>query len=591
VSSRLASRSAIALALLAAGGCDYWNNLVAGKAVARANLEVDVVDAWTGEAMQGAKCSDDRKLLAIEYIGNGAYGQENAPTGHYTINCDHPWYHDGQGEVSLTPAGARIVVKLARKGMEDWYPDAPQKVGLVDAGGLVRYPKNVDWSATPEDEGGHFLYEWTFQVNNQFNHGPLQAGKQPPKEAYSPHFHAKVTRESGVKQGRDRVTLKVYSILLDPKQPELVGVDSADIEWVPNQLPVVEFDRDGFPTDSNGNPLLRLQVDCNLSKKKPILLHLADYDGQCDAVRLWGLDPRSVPYFEMNLPCDPLDPKPSIPLKDPLEDRTVDPADIPSTKGPNGSTEYLNTLIAEITDDNGEKARDTVRFRTFRNVPPIADLEFDEPRTHYLMDDSVHFVLTAQDLDGSFDTIAVPWISSKTNQPMDTGNVMFNIPEENVVKFSGFVHFHYPESTTFYAKVSDNCAESYTTTPKTVSVTASRPPVFTRFKPSYSVRGDTVVATIDLTVTDPDASYKDRISSIRVKWADLNLAGGGIDSVSPNVPTYSWDELTHIYVHPAPNAPIAIQIRARDAHDSTSETSYSFTPPGSLAHPVALPLR
>ena len=90
--------------------------------------------------------------------------------------------------------------------------------------------------------------------------------------------------------------------------------------------------------------------------------------------------------------------------------------------------------------------------------------------------------------------------------------------------------------------------------------------------------GDTVIVGLELEVNDPDGIYRDRIGSIRIKWGDLNLDDGGIDSFAPDADHYEG-EPRHKYVHPAANTPISIQVRARDVHDSMAETTYTFTPP------------
>jgi hypothetical protein len=430
---------------------------------------------------------------------------------------------------------------------------------------------------------------WSFAVNKKLNRGPWPPQRQPPKEAYSPHFRTRISKENGIKPGPDKATLMVYSLLHDPKQPELVGSDSIDIEWVPNKLPSVQFDSIQFAIDSNGLPLLRLPVGCGEKGIRRIRFHANDSDGQCDSLRIWSLKgyAPSLPNFDTSLSCEMRSAEVLVSLIEPKKDDK----EILSTIGTNGAIEYDNTLIAEIVDDNGERARDTAHFRTFRNVPPEGTLEAPDEK-FYLVGDSVPFTVHAHDPDGFFSAIFVSWVGTDSNQYF--GNrYMSNISRlKNDAEFTEYVKFNEAESTQFWATLADNCSETYETPRRGVHVAGSKPPVISKISLGQIHRaGDTLSVRLEVAGSDPDGSlFRDRIASVRIIWdEDRDADAGNIDSLFPNSSTFNV-EMTHKYNRPASGPPIRINIRARDAHDSLADTTYLFNPPESLP-PLTLPLR
>jgi hypothetical protein len=473
----LAAKSMIGAALLATAGCDFWNNIIEDKKPARADLEIDVVDAWTGEAMQDATCYDSLQLLAIDYLGNGAYGRKDAPTGPYTITCGHKWYHDATAEVRLTESGARIVIKLARQvGATNWYPG--MDVRIPDIEDTLRYPRDLDWLASPADDSGHFLYEWSFSMNTRLNHGPWQTEeRQAPKEAYSPRFHAKVSAQNGILRGPETVTLKVYSLLHDPKHPELVGTDSKTIAWVANVKPTVRFSRTVFFTDSSHAVHPRWKVDCKgLRDPHNTLFDASDSDGQCRSVRLRAWNSASLPDFDTLLSCELNHFTVHLPLVDPRKVHGDTVPRVPESIDADGAEVYDNTLIAEMVDDNGERGSDTVHFRTVRNCPPTARLYVTDTKTVFSVGDSMQVKVVATDPDGWFNTIGVPWvIENSPNQYQDI-RYKYNNPEANTDSFTVFIALKIPGAAQFWARVADDCEEIFETRPQSVQVGESRSP-------------------------------------------------------------------------------------------------------------------
>lgn len=452
-----AFRIAAAVALFGAMGCDFWSNLFEEQTLTRGDLEIDVVDAWTGEALGDAHCKDSLGLLRIKNDGNGAYRQKDAPTGSYVISCGHTWYHDEAAEISITGAGARTVVKLARRvGKGNWYNDNLRKVAINSPGGVIRFPKDLDWEATPKDDSGRFLYVWSFAENEKLNSAPWPPLSQPPKEAYSPHFRTMISKENGIKAGPDRVTLKVYSLLKDPNTPELVDSPSLAIEWVENKNPTVRFSTTVFNSDSSGlHP--QWSVACEgLKYKHNALFEAFDPDGKCKAIRIWSYDAPSLPGFDTILACD----RQLVNL--PLVDPKFLPGEPPHRSGltANGAEMYDNTLIAEIVDDNGESGRDTVHFITFRNiVPNVSMTVFGGNKDFYRVGDSVEVEVVAHDTDGWLKSIYIPW-SSDSSWDQGAKNMERTIPFHTVKdSLRAFVHFSTTGFTRIWGEANDNCDE------------------------------------------------------------------------------------------------------------------------------------
>jgi hypothetical protein len=475
-----AFRIAGAIALLAATGCDFWNNLIEETTLTRANLEVNVVDAWTGEALGEAHCHDSLSGLEIKNEGNAAYRLHDAPTGRYAVRCSTDWYHNGSADLGLTVSGARITVKLARRGGDsNWYADANLKVRILNSGGALRYPRDLDWSATPADDSGRFLYEWSFSVDTQLNRGPWPPHQQAPKVAYSPRFQKKVSLESGIVDGQEKVTLKVYSLLHDPKQPELVGSDSMLIRWAANLKPNVRFNRNVFFMDSSHFIHPRWGLGCKrIIEPHDCLFVATDSDGQCKSIRLRAVNSPSLPGFDTLLSCEQTNFKIHLPLVDPRKKTLGDTSiPVPDTINADGAEEYNNTLIADIVDDNGDRGSDTVQFRTFRNSPPTATLVLQSPKTYYSVGDSTEVRVYATDPDGWFNVIGVHSAVGDDRTQFDDTRYMPNIPHDvNSDSFKVFINFYTPGKIQIWAQVKDDCEESFDTTPQPVQVRIRQSP-------------------------------------------------------------------------------------------------------------------
>lgn len=547
-----------ATALLAAVGCDFWNNLIDEKTLSHGDLTVRVVDAWTGETLRGGECKDSLRGIDLAPDQDGAFRLRGGSTGPYAIRCGHEWYWDKEADVGLTASGADLTLKLARQGGTSWYPDTGRVSLPRNAAGVVRYPLDLDWVATPTDDSGRFIYEWNFLHNRQFlDRGHLRPHVPLPKNAYSPRYHVPIPAEGGVQEGPDTVILNVYSLLRDPKEPEWVGSDTIPIDWVRNLKPIVKFDSASF---SNR----RYKVGCQQPKKQ-ISLANYDLDGVCKSLHLWSTaSSYSLPGFDTFLSCETYKTSIYLPLVEPGKGTDA-------INGLDGAEEFENTLIAEIADDNGEKSRDTITFRTFRNVPPFARITAPG-RARYLVGDSIPVELEAHDTDGTFSDMYIRWYGVGTKQTMGTENDTL-IQPGNRANFPAVVRLWAADSVEYWGWVKDNCAESFETPHRSVWVYESRPPQISNIKGQMLPDGDSALVTLDFEVRDPDADLGDKVASVWIDWGD-----GRFDPVLPDAPPFNFHAQRTKFL-PAPASSIRVGIHAIDAHNVSTVTPYTIPPP------------
>jgi len=550
--------AAAAAVLLAAGGCDYWDNLVDNKTLTRADLELKVVDAWTDEALAGASCRDSLQSVSITTDEKGVFRIVAGATGQYAFTCSHEWYFDSVVNVHLTKEGAHVVAKLARRGLADWYPQAEvfRQVGIPRPdGSVIRFPLDLDWQATPTDTTGRFRYEWTFLHTDRLNHGRWVDHIQLDPESYSPRFRPRASTETGVQAGPDTVILKVYSLMaMSQTGGYLVGTDSMPFEWVRNIKPVIHFKA---PFDSNPPTF---KVGCgNEAVFARVNIQGSDSDGQCAKIEFWtpnGNAP-SVGKIDTILSCE--EPSHSIRLR------------LTRPPGSDGSEEYENTLFAEITDNNGEKGRDSVTFKTYTNSLPRGGGFIVNPRDAYFVGDPITFEVHGKDTDGGIQQLEIQWTNpspsddSTISVPWESPNFPFNDSEAH--SFTNI--FSKPGKYLSVGKAIDNCGDS---------VAFNGPPfiVLNNTLPSISVAnitstpspgGDTLYVQFNLTVTDNDKTYGDSLTSVSVNWGV-----DGTDSVPHPASSYPYAAVPkHVYTGPQINSSLSIQVHAEDAHSGEAK--------------------
>ncbi len=556
--------AAAAAVLLAAGGCDYWDNLVDNKTLTRADLEVKVVDAWTGEALAGAACRDSLQAVTATTDEQGVFRLLAGATGQYAITCSHEWYYDGAVNIHLTRAGAHAVAKLARRGeAENWYPELYRQVHIPRPDEGVRFPTDLDWQVMPFDTTRHFRYEWTFRVAKALNHGHLNRDEQLDSESFSPRFRTRATEEKGVQEGMDTAILTVYSLLNGGQTGYPVGSDTMPFAWIRNIKPNVKLD--------SGMRLRYIQAGCD----KPGIRHFesihfaaGDPDGGCDSIRFWTINAPTVQTLDTLLPCSGnqiakiqmIPPRPG--------------ADgIPN---PDGSYDYYDLFSIEITDKNGEKAQDTLTLRTHNNIPPSGwgRLLDPNPTSTYLEGDSLAFEVQGHDTDGGVERMDLIWTRDKvTTIPADpwfTPNESHNSTYQWTESFTA-------GSYSSEAWIIDNCEDSI---PATIlpnfTVVKNTPPLFviSRLISPTSPGGDSLMVSFELTVTDADKGRGDILTQVRVFWTNNTYE----QETSPTTPFTKVGGYHHAYPLPSAGSSIPVRIQAEDNHSGVSDTTINVQP-------------
>jgi hypothetical protein len=559
--------AAAAIVVLGSGGCDYWNNLVEEKTLTRADLAVTVIDAWTGDAFSDADCRDSLSGIELASDGQGEYRILGGATGLYEIRCDHIWYYRGAAKIHLAKAGAHDTVKLARRGEpENWYPPGGLRTVAIPRPNQgivrVRFPTDLDWQVTPWDTTGRFRYEWTFRQATTLNHGHLNGQEQLDAESYSPRFRARATAEKIVREGKDTVILTVYSLMNGGPVGYPVGSDTMFIEWVRNRKPFIYFQA---PFDSNPPTY---KVGCvNVDTIARVNLLAGDSDGQCASIKFWTQNAPSVGIKEMTLTCEDLTPNLKLPLSRPAQ---------PGRPRPDGSDEYENTLYAEITDDNGEKGRDSVTFLTYTNAPPGVGFSIlGSSGGTYFVNDPVTFQVTGNDTDGGIQQLDVQWTRASDNHTRDEYSRPTNRLLESSGQYTLTTRFTEADTGTYRAVgiATDNCGDGTTSVSRSFAVVKDNRPIITFSHPDTTVKsgGDSLQVQFNLSVMDPDAQIVDRdsITFLRINW-DTSAVYTNTNRVQSIMET----KFNHTFPMPSPGTSLRIGIHVEDQHSGFADTAF-----------------
>ncbi len=548
-------RAAAACALLGAVGCDYWSNLVSQKTVTKADLSVFARDVWTNDAVGGTTCIDSLRDVKLSSNGLGTLWLAQASPGKYAIRCTSEWYYPAGVDVELTSAGKNAGIRLVRKGGSDWYLEKGRKVAIGKIADSIRFPSELDWLADPADYKEGFRYEWSFRHAKRLSQGHVEPHGPIDKDFYWPAFSAKAGPEAGLEEGKDTVTLIVYSELNGRQDEYEVGRASVPFLWLRNKKPTLELD-----TLKN-----RTKVGCDQDGTVPerIIPNIiwSDSDGACKSLRLWSKDTSSsLRKLDTIIGCT--DRRPRIPLFKPLR-RGVDSGD--------GREYFTNTLWAEITDDNGEKAVASVDFITFTNAPPKATVRITEPKAGYYVNDIIPFELTAHDTDGYIKELHIDWQSHDSSY---VGNVTVN-PDDNPRKSTSVLttnnSFRFPNEITVSSIATDDCGRTGVPPPFTFQIEKDSLPEIRYSVPDARKVGDSLRVTFDLNIDDADVVLgKDRFTKIKVDWDDNQI-------LSENTATgilYSAPGLVHMYPYPEAGTQYTIQIHVEDAHQGKKDASF-----------------
>lgn len=548
--------AAAAFVLLASGGCDYWNNLVEEKTLTRADLEVTVVDAWTGEVFKDADCRDSLSGSGLAADGQGHYRIQDGSTGLYEIRCDHIWYYPGAAKIHLAKSGAHDTVKLVRQGGKgNWYPDPLRKVAITRLQ-RVRFPSDLDWQVTPWDTTGRFRYEWTFRSATALSHGHLVGKEQLDRESYSPRFRARADADR-VREGKDTVILTVFSLMNGGPVGDTVGSDTMAFEWVRNHKPFIHFKA---PSDSTP-----YKVGCG---GKLVTVHVrlqagdSDLDGRCTSMRIWTHNAPSLQPIDSTLSCEGFESNLAFELTRPTQS---------GKPGPNGSEEYENTLYAEIIDDNGEKGRDSVTFLTHTNSPPKDTLSISGGGGGtYFVQEPVTFELNAKHNDGGIKQMDIEWIRASDGSDTIESWRATNFPLDSLGKYALTKLFDTPDKFQAVGRVLDDCDEWGISDSLTFTVVKDKRPVITFTPPETTIRDSTLSVKFNLTVIDPDAQVvgRDSLKLLRIIWDPTDTL-----TDSTRVPGIHGKEFLHAFPMPLPGVSQTIRIHVEDLHSGSADTT------------------
>jgi hypothetical protein len=553
-----------AFVLLGSGGCDYWNNLVEEKTVTRADLEVTVVDAWTGETFKDADCRDSLSGAGLAADGQGHYRIQGGSTGLYEIFCNHRWYSQGAAKIHLAKGGAHDTVKLARRADSGyWYPDPKRRVAIPEhERGYVRFPTDLDWQVTPWDTTGKFRYEWTFRSATTLSHGHLAGREELDQESYSPRFRARAATETGVQEGKDTAILTVYSLLNGGQAGDSVGSDTLYFEWIRNRKPFIHFTA---PTDSTP-----YKVGCG---SEPVTVHVlleaGDLDGRCTSRNYWAVNAPSVLLKDSILTCEVL--PFTLPLSRPTQ---------PGVLQPDGSQTYGNTLYADIVDDNGEKGIDSVTIITHTNAPPTDTLRikhdsaaFYQVNGTYFVGEPVTFEIKGRDTDGGITRMDIEWIRASNGavtaeppwrsvDPHGEG-----LPDYMVTRV-----FDTPDDYRVVSRALDDCGEWTDSVSVPFTVQKNILPTIQFTHPDTSIKdgGDSLEVKFKLSITDPDAYTvgKDGIKLLQINW---DTSDSLVDTTRRQF--IRENPYTHKYPMPRPGTILSIGIHVEDQHTGKADTT------------------
>lgn len=560
-SAKAVCAAAAAVLLLGAGGCDFWNNLVEEKTAARADLEVKVVDAWTGDPLPGAACQDTLGADAADAADEqGVFRIQNAATGRYVIRCGHEWYYDGFANVHLTKDGAHAMVKLARRGLSDWYPDSSSRVAILQAKGQLRYPVDLDWRATPWDTTGKFRYEWTFLRSPRLNLGQLRGSEPLDPKAYSPRFRRRASEDVGVQAGPDTAILKVYSLLDGSRSGYLVDSVVVPIDWVQNRKPFIRFlaPYDSIPPT--------FHVGC--ANEVPPVAHVrmkgGDSDGACASIRFRSLSAPSMP-IDTQLAC----------VASPNYVYRVDlPFQRPSVPGDQneiGQYVYDNAFVAEITDDNGEKGWDTLVIQTKTNAAPkvIAMNVLNSRDAYFFPGDPITVVVRGKDADGGVQGLKFRWSADSDGAvTLDRCENPESPPQTDSLVCRFTESFTQPGFYRSQGTAIDNCDDSESVVGPPLTIHKDNLPTFqiAGLEAQPTPGGDSLRVQFSLLVRDEDQDrgLGDSLTSVIISWAS--------EGTQPDPTPGSSTLFKRTLAAPPAGSKLAIKIAATDAHSGQAET-------------------
>lgn len=520
--------AAAAVACLAAGGCDYLDNLTDGKSVARSGLTVTVVDAWTRQPLAGALCGEPGGD-PVQSDAGGRAAWSGLATGPRRIECSHGSYHPRTRPVEVTASGpAALTVALPRRS-DDWYPDDPDRqVSFFQTEGNLRFPGNLKLDARPFDSSGIFRYEWTTDLPKE----ALEKRGNTLKARIGTHPDEVLKLEFG---------LKVAVTLADTTY-EVGSLTQA--VWMTRNLPpelVITAYRDTAP----------LKVGCSPGGDYILVgVNAMDPDGECERIVITGTEASlSIGELRMEIPCSQLGPV-TIPIK--------------AHQGlPDVRVDHHNTLLLTAVDDNGSTDTDTLLLKTYSNLHPNVKLEQEGRAGKNFAGTDLEFTATAQDLDGRIKSLVVDWNDGRIDS-LSTPNSR----DPNPTFVQSFIHkWQTPGTYHIRVQVKDIC-EAVDSVVLPISVVANKPPVMSLAGLEYSP--STRQYSISVTVQDEDVDSGLDSLTVAVDWGD-----GGPGTLIQGGAYQNFDRKTvgHAYDPASTAEHFRIKVTATDSYrNSVTDT-------------------
>jgi hypothetical protein len=384
-----------ALALACAGlliaGCDYWKNLTEEKTRDKAaSLTILALDVFTKDTLR-VSCTEPEQGFSDSSADSAVIFHPDAPTGRYTLHCsasgDSAYYECSKTFDVRPGAQTRVIMEMARKGGELWYPNL--RVEAKPGSLRYRVPETVSVVVTPYAAGDSlFRYQWSSAYHVDLNLTTLQNTLSIP------------LRKEDI--GPQRLTLDVWAT--PPGiEPYLVGSDTIlDREDFVRNIPPRFFLEEGGAAFT---PDHFYKVGCG---EVPLVFryNALDPDGNC-SVRFVSLDSNSsLGRLDTTIGCSNKNTlQINLPLRTPLQPERL----------PTKLTEHLSV---GVKDDNGERY-DTVLTFPIAIARPPSYFRFERvSRKVQFVKIPVEIRFVGHDSDAPFSLLHVNWGDSTELPPI-----------------------------------------------------------------------------------------------------------------------------------------------------------------------------
>lgn len=552
--------AAAALAAFFAAGCDYWRNLVDDKPVTRVPLAIEVRDAWTGNPLADVYeplCEDSARGIPFP-ISDGRISISEAATGPYTITCrtgpGQGAYYERSKTFDVGRSGGALVMDMARRGGQDWYPEDREKQVSFPSETLILFPAKGSIRANPFDTSGAFEYHWSFAANSgRLNRGP--ASEQRNNPIYGLNVLA-----SDVQAGPDTLTLTVKSYLGGrERSPYTVGSSSAPFRWVRNLPPQIEA--------SLNSITFRLGCGENLNRPR-INFRARDPDaGICDSVVFETKDANVV--FNVKEAGQAKEVRRLVKIcndtNNPVLVRLTNPFTDPST------ARVTNRISVTAWDGNGETSDTVLEFSSDNNDAPKVEFRKLGAQSTFFPFPEVQFSMHVNDDFGVPKDITVDWgdgTRSKPDYPRSALDFEFEV--RHIFQDTGF------KIVTAYVTDACDTMRADTVRERIHIIANSYPRIFLDRQRTEPVDAGSVRHSFYLSVADANFDNDgDSLTKVFVSWGD-----GADTLLSPDKLRAADLYLAHLYPLPASGSvkyPVTVSVEDanRGYDDSTFQAEIS----------------